>query len=147
VDVVGEGEFLPDLQKLSRDLNIEKYINFRGWLTYEKVPETVAMADVGLAPMSDDVGLPNKLFEYFALGKPAIVSAQPSLLSAFGDNGPVTFFEPDNEIDLAQRIVEVYRSPEKRAALVDRGYKFYAGCQWSILKYDYLKGYEELTAN
>ncbi len=94
--------------------------------------------------MSDDVGLPNKLFEYFAMGKPAIVSAQPSLIGAFGRNGTVAFFEPDNEIELADRILELYRNPEKRASLVSHAYDFYNQHQWSILKHDYLKVYEEL---
>jgi glycosyltransferase involved in cell wall biosynthesis len=144
VDIIGDGDYLPELQLMSRELKIEKYINFRGWLSYEKVPETIARADVGLAPMSDDVGLPNKLFEYFALGKPAIVSAQPSLVSAFGHSGTVAFFEPNNEKDLANRILEIYQSPDKQSSLIARGYEFYARCQWSIIKHDYLKVYEEL---
>jgi glycosyltransferase involved in cell wall biosynthesis len=144
VDIVGEGEFRPELQRLSQELKVERYIKFHGWVDYEKIPSIIALANVGLAPMRDDVGLPNKLFEYFALGKPTIASAQPSLLQAFGRNGTVAFFEPNNEKELASRILELYRNPEKRDSLISHGYKFYNQCQWSLIKQEYLKVYREL---
>ena len=84
IDVVGDGQFLPQLQQLTQQLEVEKYFIFRGWVDYAQIPGIIRQANIGLAPMSDDVGLPNKLFEYFALGIPAIASAQPSLLIAFG---------------------------------------------------------------
>jgi phosphatidylinositol alpha-1,6-mannosyltransferase len=144
VDIVGEGEYCQELERIAKELNVEKYINFRGLVTYEHIPEIIGQADIGLAPMIDDVGLPNKLFEYFALGKPAIASSQPSLMSAFGRNGTVAFFEPNNEKELADRILELYRSPEKRASLVSHGSNFYKSRQWSIIKHDYLNVYKEL---
>jgi glycosyltransferase involved in cell wall biosynthesis len=144
VDIVGGGEFLPELQRITSELKIEQYVNFKGIQAYENVPAIIARAHVGLAPMSDDVGLPNKLFEYFALGRPAIVSAQPSLVSAFGRNGTVAFFEPNNEKELADKILELYLHPEKRVSLVSHGYQFYNRCRWSIIKEDYLRVYKEL---
>jgi glycosyltransferase involved in cell wall biosynthesis len=144
VDIVGDGDFRPELQKIARELQVEKQINFRGLVDYDKVPEIISQATICLAPMKDDVGLPNKLFEYFALGKPAIVSSQPSLIEAFGRNGTVSFFEPDNEEDLAKRILELYFHPEKRESLIAHGYRFYDNCRWSIIKQNYLNIYEEL---
>jgi glycosyltransferase involved in cell wall biosynthesis len=144
VDVVGEGEFRPELERMARELKVTEFVNFKGLVTYERVPDIIGQASLGLAPMSDDVGLPNKLFEYFAMGKPAVVSAQPSLISVFGHNGTVAFFKPDNEVELADRILELYQVPEKRASLVSHAYDYYHKHQWSILKYDYLKVYEEL---
>jgi glycosyltransferase involved in cell wall biosynthesis len=145
VDIAGDGEFLPELQKMASELNVDKYILFKGLVPYVDIPSIIARADIGLAPMSDDVGLPNKLFEYFALGKPAIASAQPSLVSAFGRDGAVLFFEPDNEEELAKRILELYQDPGKRASLVSLGYEFYKNYHWSKLKQDYLKVFEELA--
>jgi len=144
VDIVGDGEYRPYLQEIARELQIDKHVHFWGWVEHDNIPGIIARADLGLAPMSDDVGLPNKLFEYFALGKPAIVSAQPSLISAFDHNGTVAFFEPDNEVDLADHIVYLFRNPEKRKSLVSHGYEFYNTCRWEITQKEYLKVYEEL---
>jgi glycosyltransferase involved in cell wall biosynthesis len=144
VDIVGDGEFRADLQTMARELLVEKYVNFKGLVPYDDIPAIISRADIGLAPMSDDVGLPNKLFEYFALGKPAIASAQPSLLSALGQRGAVAFFEPDDEKDLAERILELYGNPGKRADLVTKAYQYYNSCRWPILKQEYLKVYEDV---
>lgn len=145
IDVVGDGEFRPHLQQLAQQLEVEKYFIFRGWVDYAQIPDIIRKANIGLAPMIDDVGLPNKLFEYFALGIPAIASAQPSLLIAFGNSNTVAFFEPDNERELADRILELYSNTQKRASLISQGFNFYNRFRWPVIKQDYLKIYAGLS--
>ena len=93
----------------------------------------------------DDIGLPNKLFEYFALGKPSVVSELPTLKATF-ENKCVLYFRPGDEKDLAARILELYRSPEKRASLGSQGRAFYERCRWQTMKDEYLKVYEKLLS-
>ncbi len=143
VDILGRGQYRPVLEKMTRDLGVEEYVNF-GLARYDDVPAHIARADIGLAPMLNDVGLPNKLFEYFALSKPAVVSALPSLVDTFNNNDCVAFFRPDDERDLAARILELYRSPEKRAHLASNALAFYRNCQWPVMKHEYLKVYKGL---
>ncbi len=143
VDVVGNGEHQAELERMTRDLGLEGYFNFAGLVPHDDVPSYIARADVGVAPMIDDVGVPNKLFEYFALGKPAVASALPSLKVTFGGDC-IVYFQPDDERDLAARVLELYRSPEKRALLGSLGYAFYHRCQWPVMKHEYLKVYNEL---
>ncbi len=144
VDVVGDGEYQPELEKMVRDLEVEIYFNFVGWTPLDSVPAYIARADIGVAPMIDDVGLPNKLFDYFALGKPTIISALPSLTDTFHDADCVAFFQPNDEKDLAARILELYRSPEKRTSLINHAQPFYQKHRWTVSKHEYLKVYEEL---
>jgi glycosyltransferase involved in cell wall biosynthesis len=144
IDIVGDGEYKPELESMTQKLGVERHINFRGMVPYDDIPEIIAKAHVGLAPMSDDVGLPNKLFEYFALGKPAIVSQHPSIINAFGFNGTVRYFKPDDDRDLADKIVELYRNPEKRASMVEHGFHYYDKHKWSETKKKYLNVYEAL---
>ncbi len=145
VDVVGDGDYRPELEKLARDLGVDEHICFTGWVSLESVPYFIAQADIGIVPMIDDVGLPNKLFDYFALGKPSVVSALPSLKATFDDDY-VLYYQPDDEKDLAARILELYSRPEKRASLASHGQAFYRNCQWQVMKHEYLKVYEELLA-
>jgi len=143
VDVVGEGDYQPYLEKMTRDLGIESHFNFTGYIRYENVPSYIARADIGIAPMIADVGAPNKLFEYFALGKPSIASAQFGLTEMFNDDC-VLYFQPGNERELAVRILELYHSPEKRAALGSHAQAIHDKYRWSVIKQEYLKVYEKL---
>lgn len=129
VDVTGRGEYRPELENLARDLGVNAYLNFTGMIPYEDVLSCIGKAQVGIAPMIEDVGVSNKLFEYFALGTPAVASALPSLTATF-DSNCVLYFRPGDEKDLAERILELHRSPEKRASLAYHGKAFYSKCQW-----------------
>jgi glycosyltransferase involved in cell wall biosynthesis len=143
VDVVGQGEYLPVLKKLARDLGVEAYINFTGYIPDDNMISYMAQADITVAPMTDDVGHPIKIFEYFALGKPTVASAHPTLLATFNTDC-ILYFRPGDERDLAARILELYYNPEKRATLAFNATAFYQSCRWPIMKREYLKVYEEL---
>jgi glycosyltransferase involved in cell wall biosynthesis len=140
VDLVGDGESRPGLEGLVKTLKVGEYVNFPGWRPHEEIPGYIAAADVAVAPMRDDVGLPNKMFDYFSMSKPCVASALPSLQMAF--NGRyVSFFTPGDDAELAARILELYRDPEKRAALGAEGHAFYQERRWSVMKNAYLTVY------
>lgn len=143
VEIVGEGEHRKELEKMARELGVESYVKFTGWILHDDVPEHIARAHVCIAPMIDDVGAPNKLFEYFALSKPSIASDLPGIKGTFED-GCVIYFQPGNEVDLAARILELYRNPVKRASVGSSGKAFYDKCQWTFMKREYLSVYESL---
>lgn len=145
VKVVGDGEYLPELKKLAQDMGVERYLDFVGLVPYERVPSLLKEADVALAPMVDDVGHPNKVFEYFAAGKPTVASALPGLTTFF-DRDCLMYFRPGDEKDLATKVKELYSSPEKRAELSERARAFYQAHCWRNTKRDYLKVYEELLS-
>jgi glycosyltransferase involved in cell wall biosynthesis len=146
VDVVGDGEYLQQIKELSSQLGISDYIRFTGRVSHEQVPVFIAGARIGVAPMVDDVGVPNKVFEYFALGRPVVLSSHPSLRDTFPENC-VAFFKPDDEKDLASKIIDIYRHPEKANAQVKNASEFYRKNQWSNLKNEYLKIYQELLTH
>ena len=133
----------PDLEKMARKLGIQGYINFTGFIPYETVPTYVARAHVAVAPMIDDVGAPNKIFEYLALGKATVASSLPGVKAVFDDSS-VLYFQPGDKIDLANRILELYKSPEKRADLSHSGKTKYNQYRWPIMRDSYLRVYEQL---
>ena len=143
IDIVGDGELRPDLEKMTRNLGVEKYVNFTGFLPYETVPDYIARADVAIAPMIDDVGAPNKIFEYIAVGKATVASSLPGVKAVFDDSS-VLYFRPGDEKDLADRILELYQNPEKRDALVSSAKIKYNEYRWPIMRDRYLGVYKRL---
>jgi glycosyltransferase involved in cell wall biosynthesis len=143
VHIIGEGEHRGDLERMARDLGVEEYINFTGFIPYESIPAYLTRAHVAVAPMIDDVGAPNKIFEYIALGKAVVASALPGVEAVF-DSNSVSYFQPADERDLANRILELYRSPEKRTALSQSAQALYRKYHWPIMKQEYLKVYQQL---
>jgi glycosyltransferase involved in cell wall biosynthesis len=67
------------LQQHTADL--EGFIDQLGWVPYEKMPEVLHAADIGLAILQPEpryvAALPVKLFEYMAAGLPVIASNFP----------------------------------------------------------------------
>lgn len=111
-----------------------------------EVPKYIAQADIGVVviPAGLNPAMPNKLLEYLAMGKPTIVTKIPTIKTYFDDNS-VMYYEPDNEHDLARCILELYRNPEKKAALAAAGSASYQKYQWAIMKNEYLRVFDKLT--
>jgi len=144
VDIIGDGEYHPDLEEMARYLGVEGYLNFTGFIAYQNIPAYIARAHVCVAPMIDDVGAPNKIFEYSALSKPTVASALPGIKAIFDDNC-ILYFQPGDERDLANRILELYQSPEKRASLGHSAQALYYKYHWPVMKHEYLKVLTRLT--
>lgn len=143
LDIVGGGDNLPQVQKLAEELKLGEYINFTGNIPYEDVPPYIARADICVAPMSDDVGTPNKILEYFGMGKATVSSYLPGM-AALVDNNCIVYFEADNEADLAEKIIDLYHHPEKRASLGKAAQEFYDQHRWAKTKQAYLGVYQKL---
>lgn len=144
--VVGEGEYEREIRRLVTDLGLEEKVDFTGYVPFDEIPMTIGRAEIGIVPMlhSCRYMLPNKLFEYIALGIPTIASALPAIKAYFHDNS-VMFFEPGNEKDLARCILELYQNPAKRRSLVANATRAYEKYRWSKTKGKYLKVYQGLT--
>ena len=144
--IVGEGEYQREIRRLVKDLRLEERVKFTGYLPFDEIPMAIGRADIGIVPMLGvcDYMLPNKLFEYIALGIPTIASALAAIKAHFHNNS-VMFFEAGNEKDLARCILELYQNPAKRKSLVANASKIYEKYRWPKMKKGYLKVYEDLT--
>jgi glycosyltransferase involved in cell wall biosynthesis len=81
--VIGDGPCLKHFQELARRFNVQDQVSLPGRLSFRHVREIVATSDIGLIPHyateAWNSTIPNKLFDYMALGLPVIVSdARPT---------------------------------------------------------------------
>jgi len=141
--IVGEGEYQREIRRLVKDLRLEERVRFTGYVPFDEIPMTIGRADIGIVPMlgTCEYMLPNKLFEYIALGIPTIASALAAMKAYFHNNS-VIFFEAGNEKDLARCILELYQNPAKRKSLVANASRICEEYRWSKMKKKYLKVYD-----
>jgi glycosyltransferase involved in cell wall biosynthesis len=143
VDIVGDGEYRPQLQKLTGELGMEKYINFVGFVPIERVPEFIAQADIGIVPILMHMQ-PTKLFEYVAMDKPVIASDFPAMRDCFDDKA-VKYYSPGDLQGLVNCILELYHNPEKRVAMAAASAAIYQKYRWSIMQQAYMEVFDKLT--
>ncbi|MFH2058547.1 MAG: glycosyltransferase [Pseudomonadota bacterium] len=74
----GGGRYFKTIIQLGKDLGIHSDIIYTGWVPHKDVPEYIAAANVGAMPMRSTLNhecyLSFKLFEYWGMAKPVVVS-------------------------------------------------------------------------
>jgi glycosyltransferase involved in cell wall biosynthesis len=75
--VMGDGDVLPEVKRLSRELRLQDTIEFTGWVDDDRqIADYMATADVCIAPDPkspvNDLCSMNKIVEYMAMGKPVV---------------------------------------------------------------------------
>jgi glycosyltransferase involved in cell wall biosynthesis len=122
-DIYGRGDAEPALRAGVARLGLERSVTFHGRIPIQDVPKAIAGADIGLAPTRrdpfTDVSLSTKIFEYGAMGKPAVASALPLVGRTFPP-GTVTVYPAGDPDALAAAILRIVDEPLEREAAVAR---------------------------
>ena len=144
VTILGDGEHRDDLLQLSADLGVTDHVRFLDSIPHKAVPDMIARADIGVVPMLIMSILPNKLFEYIAMKRPVVSSLSPSLTGLFDDNA-IAYFTPDDEHDLARRILELYDDPTRAEKLAQNAHGVYKRYRWENARREYIDVHERLV--
>ena len=116
--IVGDGKMRGEIERMVGDLGLENNVRLTGWIENRMVPSLIADADVGLLPFLPcehiHITLPNKLFDYMAMGIPVLAADTRSLKRVVGETGCGITFKAGSEEDLADKILMMYRDPELR---------------------------------
>jgi glycosyltransferase involved in cell wall biosynthesis len=113
--ILGEGDALDDAERLANEYGIKETIEFsRRYVAHIDALSRVASANCGVIPnrrsQLNRFALSSKLLEYVALGVPVVVSRLETLSAHFSPD-EVTFFEPDDDLALAEAIRWVAEHP------------------------------------
>ena len=142
--IIGEGEHRDTLERLAAELGVRQSVRFIDWRPIEEIPALLGQADIGIVPAQVPWLLPNKLFEYVAMGKPVVASDSPSVRSIF-PNGEVGYFAPGNADELAERVVELYENHELARERIDRASRALQDHRWEISKGTYTAMHRDLA--
>ncbi len=122
----GIGELAPKLRKRIDKLDTGNVILDAGFLPREKLSTLLRSADVFLVPMASasvvDDGLPTKIFEYQAYGKPIVCvsSGEPARYVEATGSGLVA--KPGDAHNLAEVILRIYENKKLAAELGWKGW-------------------------
>lgn len=145
-NVVGLGEYRPKLEEMVCELGLQKRVTFHGYVSREHLLELLDNTHVGIVPMLFEYQSPNKLFEFIALGIPAIASDRKTFKQHFADD-EILYFRTGDSRDLAVAIEYAIRNPELLTQQAQRAGLRYQSFRWGVMKERYLKLYERLSNN
>jgi glycosyltransferase involved in cell wall biosynthesis len=139
--VVGDGEYLPELKRQAAELGVDDYVEFTGPVPFSDIGRYIASSSVGVITLLRDgymeLAVPNKLFEYVALGVPVVAPDLPGIRSYFnGDQ--LVYFRAGDPADLAEKVVSVLRDPRLCADIVERAGTVYEQLCWEKTSRIYL---------
>jgi glycosyltransferase involved in cell wall biosynthesis len=134
LQMMGHAEKMPSLRRLAERLDVADCIHFRKSVHIQKLPPLLRNMDVGIDPKKNGVysgeTLSVKAMEYLALGIPLVVSATP-VAKLYFDDSMVLFFEPGNEVALAEQIVKLFTHPRLGKRLAGRALDFFIAHHWN----------------
>jgi len=138
--LIGDGPERPAVEVAARGLS---GVTFTGAVAHERMPSSLAAADVGVAPFDVEKHPPLKLafywsplkvFEYMAAGLPVVAPGLPRLRSLVEHGREGVLYEPATPAALADALLTL-RDPEMRArmgraarARAEREYSWQAHC-------------------
>jgi glycosyltransferase involved in cell wall biosynthesis len=140
--VVGSGEQMEALLRLTRALGLADRVTFTGRLSWADTLEEVRRATLGVvAVLADGYGqlmLPGKLLEYARTGVPAVCSRLPAIEVYFPAD-TLAYFRPGDEQDLAAQVLRLLHDPELARRQAGRAVETARGMAWDHVRFDYLR--------
>lgn len=112
--IVGKGSAEKRLKRKVEELNLAGHIFFEGYVDGKLIPQYIASSDVCLVPYPKSSHwnntIPNKLFDYMAMGKPVVVSNIPPMARIVQNEKCGLVFEASNSKDFCRALEQLYSS-------------------------------------
>jgi glycosyltransferase involved in cell wall biosynthesis len=134
IEVFGEGGYRDGMRELARELGVEDRLWMSdGWAPVDDLVAAIAQADAGVVAIKRDsfrdLTHCNKMFDFIAMRRPAIVSRTRSVEEYF-DDSCFALFESGDEHQLAHAIRRLYEDPELGQRLVSRASEVNEPYRW-----------------
>ena len=124
LDIIGEGSDMSRLKEMAKKKNLQRRINFKGYISHEALKEEYAKADAFILPSIIEENSPLTLLEAMSQGTPVIttnIGGQAELIKE-GYNGLLV--NPMDSDDLAEKILIVLRNEELRREMSRNSLEF-----------------------
>ena len=147
---LGDGEALPEMRRLARELDLDDAVTFGGFVGQDDVRRALASADVCISPEPssplNDVSTLVKVGEYMAMGRPVVAFDLAETRATAGD--AALYAEPSDPAALAANIDALLSDPVQRRELGRRGrQRIEQGLSWASSVRSLYAAYEHLLAS
>ena len=146
--ILGDGTEKGSLEELAGKLGVKSKVKFVGTVRPQEIPAWLDLCDIGVLATRQDVFLDlsfsSKLSEYIIMNKPVISSRLRTIRHYFSEEA-LAYFEPNQPIDLAKQMLQMYENPALRVAFAVRAKHEYEPIRWGIMKERYLALMETAT--
>jgi len=146
--LVGDGDYLDALKQKVESRSIKNVI-FTGRIPHERILDYYGLIDLFVIPRKKskvtDLVTPLKPFEAFSTGRTVVVSDVFALQEIAEQSQSTNSFAAGSATDLAQTLVGLIDSPERRAELSERGAKWVRNHRsWDRNVNEYYRVYQQL---
>ncbi len=119
--LAGEGPYLPLLKERIRASSVSHRVHFLGSIPIEKAAHVISCFDIAVAPMLRELYEKSgaskiKIRDYTACGR-CVIAGNTEDHMALEKQSVLLTYAMDNVDDLAKKITELYKNPEKRTLL------------------------------
>ncbi len=133
--------FTDQVRQLAYDLDQESFVKFAGFLEDAALARLYREASALIHPsLSEGFGLTG--LEAMAVGLPVIASTSGSLPEIYAE--AALYFNPKNEQELAQKILQIISQTKLRQTLISAGEKQVQKYSWKTMAEQTLALYEEM---
>jgi glycosyltransferase involved in cell wall biosynthesis len=124
----GNGESADELEKTINERGLRNVVLDRRFLPENELANMLESADIFLLPMASmnfvDLGLPTKVFEYQAFGKPIICVSGGEAAKYIESTNSGLIVKPKDANGFAEALISLYDNKEKRKELGLNGRKY-----------------------
>jgi glycosyltransferase involved in cell wall biosynthesis len=147
--LVGGGSYRENLDKMSLAMGLTPWLSFTGRIPDDAMLATLSACDLCVQPDPrnplNDKSTMNKVMEYMALAKPVVAFDLTETRVSCGE--AALYAEPNSEVDLADKILELADNPELRLRMGEQGRKrVERELAWPYSVPALLAAYEQATA-
>jgi glycosyltransferase involved in cell wall biosynthesis len=144
--LLGSGPELENLKKITNEKNLLKFVDFKGWVDREDIPNYLANSDVGIGPLNlTEVtanALPIKVLEYMAASLPIIAKTGtlPESILIDKKNG----FLIKNSTDLAEKLEILLSDSDLQRKMGEESLKMVKKFDWEKITSMILEQYKKI---
>ena len=140
--IYGRGPDLDNILNTSKELSLSEKVSYEGVLSHGKMSDEILKADVCVLPciknIYTDLFYSIKLIEMLYLKIPVIATRLNTYKYYYSEDS-LFYFDSGNETELAEKIKEVFYSPEIVKNKTENAYREYKNLSWNAMKERYLK--------
>ena len=145
--IIGTGPDWNNMVRLSKEMKIDKYVTFTGFIPYKNLYEILATADVCVNPEFrnefTDKSTMIKIMDYMVFGKP-IIQFETTEGKVTAGNAAL-YLDKNDEVEFAEAIINLLNDPEKRKEMGKIATKrIKEKLNWDIQKVNLKKAYNYL---